>query len=259
MSTVELLFWLRKALTALVLPPIGPLLILIVAAAVGLRRPVLARRLFWFGVVLVVALALPIVADWLQWPFEESIVPIGKVLPQPDEAIVVLGGGRNLGALEYGGENISASTLERVRFGARLAKDSKLPVLVSGGNPGGGIRSEADLMADALRRDFGVEVRWIESKSNVTAENASYSIPMLKADGIKRIVLVTDVIHMTRARYDFQERGMPVTPAAMDYRAYHTYSALDLLPTADAYARSTYVLHEWLGMLWSHFEDHPYA
>ena len=254
-----MLFLLRKVVTSLVLPPIGPLLFLVAAGIVGSRRPRLGRQLFFVGVILIIGLAMPVVSDWLQWPFEERVVPIGRILPQPAEAIVVLGGGRNRGALEYGGETVAAATLERLRFGARLAKDSGLPVLVSGGAPDGGVHSEAELMADVLHRDFGVTARWQETKSNDTAENASLSIPILKAGGITHVVLVTDVVHMSRAQFDFQERGMPVTPAAMGYRSFHSYSYLDLVPTADAYARSTYVLHELLGLLWAHFGDHPYA
>jgi uncharacterized SAM-binding protein YcdF (DUF218 family) len=255
----ELLVVLRHLLTALLLPPIGPLLLLILAGLIGVRRPVLGRRLFLLGVVLVVLLAMPMAADFLQWPFEDRTVPVARIVAQPDEAIVVLGSGRNRGALEYGGETVSAATLERVRFAARAAKQTGLPVLVSGGVPGGGSHSEAELMADILKREYGVNVRWIEAKSMNTAENASNSIAILKPDGITRVVLVTDVVHMVRAQYDFQERGMPVAPAAINYRAYHSVSYLDFIPTAEAYARSTYVLRECLGLIWSKFADHPYA
>jgi uncharacterized SAM-binding protein YcdF (DUF218 family) len=259
LNSVEFLFLMRKVATALVLPPVGPLLLMILGAFIGARRPRWGQRIFFLGVFVTVVLAMPAVADMLQWSFEDRFPPIGRLSAQPDEAIVILGAGRNLGAVEYGGETVSAMTLERLRYGARLAKQSGLPVLVSGGAPGGGTKSEGELMADTLRSDFGVTVRWAETRSNTTSENAALSIPILQADGIKRVVLVTDVINMQRARYDFTERGMPVNAAPMGFRYFHTFSALSFVPTAQGYERSTYVLHEWLGLLWSRTEDRPYG
>jgi hypothetical protein len=36
--------------------------------------------------------------------------------------------------LEYGGDTLGRLTLERVRYGARVAKKTGLPVLVAGGS-----------------------------------------------------------------------------------------------------------------------------
>ena len=49
------------------------------------------------------------------------------------EAIVILGGGTRRNAPEYGGDTLGRLTLERVRYGAQVAKLTALPVLVTGG------------------------------------------------------------------------------------------------------------------------------
>ena len=41
------------------------------------------------------------------------------------EAIVVLGGGRRAHAPEYEGETVSPATLERMRYGARLHRETR--------------------------------------------------------------------------------------------------------------------------------------
>ena len=46
-------------------------------------------------------------------------------------------------------------------------------------------------MADSLRNDFGVTVRWQESQSRTTWENATMTAAMLQPQGIKRVVVVT--------------------------------------------------------------------
>ncbi len=54
------------------------------------------------------------------------------------QAIIILGGGRQMGALdllEYQYQNLRPQSIERLRAGARLAKVTNLPILLSGGTP----------------------------------------------------------------------------------------------------------------------------
>src|SRR5438105_1759526 len=109
-------------------------------------------------------------------------------------AIVVLSAGRRY-APEFGSglatESVDALSLERMRYAAYVARQTGLPVLVSGGTltPG---RIPLDLlMADMLGRDYGIKAKWFESRSTNTAENAIFSAQMLKRQGIGRVILVT--------------------------------------------------------------------
>ena len=59
---MDFFLW-RKALAALVLPPIGPLALAILGAALLGRRPRLGRVLLWSGLGLLVALSTWAVAS----------------------------------------------------------------------------------------------------------------------------------------------------------------------------------------------------
>ncbi len=66
------------------------------------------------------------------------------------QAIVILGSGRKKGALdlpEYQYQNLSSQSLERLRVGARLAKESNLPILLTGGAPD---RTDARDLSEAM-------------------------------------------------------------------------------------------------------------
>jgi hypothetical protein len=128
---------------------------------------------------------------------------------QGTHAIVILGGGRQKGAKdlpEYQYQNTSPQSMERLRAGARLAKVTKLPVLLTGGAPdrtGTKDLSEAKVMSMVLKEELGIDARWLEEQSNTTQENALQSAQILKKEGIKTIYLVTHFWHMPRAKTQF--------------------------------------------------------
>lgn len=88
-------------------------------------------------------------------------------LAREAQAIVILGGGVRRHAPEFGGETLGRLTLERVRYGARVARETRLPLLVTGGALFGG-STEAALMKRALEEEFNVAVRWTEERSRDT-------------------------------------------------------------------------------------------
>ena len=114
---------------------------------------------------------------------------------------------------EFGGETATDRSLIRLRHGARLARETQLPVLISGGRPLRAENSEAAVMAGILKNEFGIAVRWREEQSQDTAGNARYSAEILRQAGITRVVLVTQAFHMPRARLLFEAAGVQVVPA----------------------------------------------
>ena len=247
-----LAFWAKKVVSGLLLLPTGPL----AAIAAGLWMTRTRRRagtaLALFGLLVLVVFSLPIVANALAAHEERAFPPLvaDAALP-PQAAIVVLGGGLEAGATDYGGETTNATTLVRLRSAARLAARTGLPILVTGGRPLGVRTAEADQMVDALQNDFRTPVRWVERESLDTADNARLSVPMLAADGVRTAILVTDVEHMRRSRALFEAAGMPVIPAPTDYYANGPLTVLSFLPNTGALRRSAWSLHEWLGLLWT--------
>lgn len=246
--------WLATNLLAVwLLPPLDLIVVIALGLALVPRRPRLGLVLAGAGLAVLAALSMPRVGDLLAATLEDGAPPLEAQGAESAGAgaIVVLGGGRNRGALEYGGETLDAASLGRVRYGARLARLTGLPLLVSGGRPDGGAASEADLMAQVLEREFGVAVRWRETKSINTIENAHLSAAILAAAGIHRVILVTDATHMRRAGGRFRSAGLQVVPAPTNYRAQRLHTPVDWLPSARGLRTSNRVLREWIGMLWS--------
>ena len=119
------------------------------------------------------------------------------------------------------------------------------------GFPGGRTEADdADAMAAALREDFGVPVKWIEPRSRDTFENASFSAALLRADGVRRILLVTDAMHMPRARAAFERAGMEVVSAPTLFFGGQARSPGAWVPSAEGMRRSWYAVYEWFGIAW---------
>ncbi|HKQ29691.1 MAG TPA: YdcF family protein [Burkholderiales bacterium] len=187
----------------------------------------------------------------LETPFREQVVVPDK-FPPDMQAIVVLGGGRDDGAPEYGEDTVSSITLERLRYTARLARLTHLPVLVSGGSMFGEQLSEAVLMQKVLEQDFGIRSKWMEESSRTTSENAQQVKRIFTEPGIRRVYLVTHAWHMPRAQWAFVDAGLDVVPAPMGFTTVGRgdLSPLGYLPSASGLHASATALRERLGFYW---------
>lgn len=247
--------WLLTNLAAaFLLPPLNGLLPAFAGLLVLRRRPRLGRALIAFGLLLLLALSLPVVAGALLGVLEQrhAALPRATLAALPADAIVILGSGRYRDAPEFGGEDdVKTLSLERLRYGAMLARESGRPVLVTGGKPGGAGRPEGAIMKTVLARDFGVDVRWTEERSENTRENAVYSAQILLPQGIRRIALVTHALHMPRAVAAFEAAGFEVLPAPTVFLGRRDNDGpLNLLPRYDMMRNSGLALHEMIGWVW---------
>lgn len=227
---------------ALALPPAGPLLVALAGLAMWRRRPRLGRALATIGVLSLLALSIPAVAWWLLRVVEVA-APLDLQRARSAQAIVILGGGTRRDAAEYEGDTLAALTLERVRYGARVARLTGLPVLVSGGAVFGGT-PEAKLMRDALVDEFGVDVRWMEGTSRTTRENAQHSAQLLRANDVHRVILVVHGFDMRRAVPEFAAAGIEAIPAPTHVTAPQLEGFAVLLPSMSALQGSYYAIYE---------------
>ena len=241
------MFLAKKVLAALILPPAGPLLLALGGLWLTRWRLQAGRLCAALGCAVLLVLSLPWVADRLSATIED-VAPLAPEQLATAQAIVILGGGTYRRAPEYGDDTTSAATLERLRYGAYLARRSGLPVLVTGGAPFGG-RPEGEAMREALERDFQVPVPWTESRSRDTGENAALSAPLLREAGISRIALVTHAFHMKRAQALFAAAGFQVIPAPTAFAGGEESLLESFLPSMIALSQSGRVLHEHLGRL----------
>jgi uncharacterized SAM-binding protein YcdF (DUF218 family) len=162
------------------------------------------------------------------------------------QAVVVLGGGLRRDAPEYGGDTLNRWTLERVRYGAKLARETGLPVLVAGGSVWGDTATEASVMRAALEKEFNVPVRWTEERSRNTHENAQFAAAILKRDGVRRVVVVMHGFDIRRARAEFEAAGLEVVPAPTVLPRFRITTPLDFLPSMGALQGSQIALYELL-------------
>lgn len=249
MPSTPILFLLKKILSALVLPPTS----LILLALIGLwlsRRPSKAnaagRVLTALSLATLLILSLPMTGNALLHSLETA-PPITEAQLKEIEAIVILGGGKNNNAPEYGGaDTINKWTLERLRYGAHLQQLTGKPILVTGGAPYGG-KLEADAMAESLKQDFHATTIWVEDQSNDTAENAAFSAKILKRYGVTHIALVSQAWHLPRAKTLFEQQGLIVTPAPTGYTTAETNTIAQWLPDANALNKSSMAIKEYLG------------
>lgn len=241
--------WLvTNLIAAFLLPPLSLLLAGVAGLLLWRRRPAIARALVGVSLGLLWLLSTPLVAASLLRLLEGEPVALDPA-PQPADAIVVLGGGSWLNAPEYGTDTVGSATLVRLRYAAKLQRETGKPILVTGGKPLGNRLSEAQQMKAVLEREFNVPVKWTEDESNNTFENAQFSHRMLAPLGVRRIYLVTHAWHMPRAARAFHSAGFEVVAAPTAYGAGRG-GALDLLPSAAALQASAQSMHEAIGLLW---------
>ena len=242
---------LTNAVSALLLPPLN-LLILCAAGVLMQRRwPRSGTALALASLLLLAVLSTTAGARLLIRPLEAMTPPLSTPIAANAQAIVVLGGGRLRDAPEYGGADVPrASVLARLRYAARLHRQTGLPLLVTGGSPEGSPDSEAALMARVLEEDFTTPVRWVEGSSSNTAQNALNTALMLRQAGVSRIFLVTDALHMPRSEQAFRQTGLTVIAAPTNYFGQGSTLLADFIPNGGALRDSHYAMHEWIGVLW---------
>lgn len=241
------------------LPPTSMFLIILIGLLMWRRWPRAGRIVAGAGLALLTLLSSIAGSQLLVGPLENLTRPLWMPERAGGQAIVVLAAGRITRAPEYNNLDVPDYVgLGRLRYAAHLQRRTHLPLLVTGGLglrrvaglPNGRAYSMADSMAAALVQDFGVPVRWIEPNSRNTRQNAEFSAAMLRAAGVHRILLVTDAMHMPRARAMFDETGLEVIAAPTFFFSESSLLPIDFLPSAEGMRRTWYATYEWIGIAW---------
>lgn len=170
-----------------------------------------------------------VVADWLISPLltTDSI--------ESADAIVVLGAG----VVGECGTNHSGT--RRVLLAARLWREGRAPLLVFTGGRADGTCPIAVAMA-RLAMEVGVPERAIltETTSTNTRENAEHSAPLLRGRGVRRVLLVTDRLHMPRASGAFARAGFDIRRASVPIYEGHADNTSMLAAGGREYAALLY-------------------
>ena len=244
----------KPLLSALLLPPLAPLLLTLLGFFLAWRRKRGGFALALIGLTLLALLSCHGTAVWLSRTVLPQFPPLatGQLKTARVQAIVVLGGGVLPQAPEYGQAQPRAETAARLRYGLWLARQSGLPVAFAGGRGwaahGTQKDAEAEVASRVAQQEYGAKLRWLESDSRDTAENARLLAPLLLRDGVQRVALVTHAWHMPRAAAAFGLTGLDVTPAPMGFVLPNENIWLEWLPSAEGVLACRQVLREWLGL-----------
>lgn len=242
-------WFITNLVSAFLLPPLNLLLAALLGLFLASSHPRLGRTLLTGSLALLWLCSTPYFAEGALRLLEGQIKSV-DVRTQPADAIVVLGGGTYFNAPEYGTDTVGEATLARLRYAAKLQRETGKPLLVTGGKPPGNDIPEAQLMKSVLEQEFRVPVQWMEDASDNTLENARYSYQVLQQAGIKRIYLVTHAWHMPRSIMAFQSAGFDVVPAPTAFTTRYQTDLLSFIPRAEALRDSKIFVHEIIGLLW---------
>ncbi|MES2088393.1 MAG: YdcF family protein [Pseudomonadota bacterium] len=281
---------LKPWLTVLVLPPVPWMVLVLVGARLILPKRGLGYLVLLSGLALMWLSACEGTAVWMQNHWLTPPAPLlrgeqvrlslqgqvhlqqgaqarrmGRALPTPTTGILVLGGGLVPLAPEYGVTDLSHFSAERLRYGVWLSRQTGWPLGFSGGVGWGQKKiqegpGEAEVAGRVAQQMYGQPLRWIESDSSDTRENAARSVALLAGQGVTEIVLVTDAWHMKRARRAFEQAAMHwaarerkpvpvITPGAMGYWSLDAGSALDWMPSSSGLTNVRAACRELLGLL----------
>ncbi len=256
----------KPVVAALLLPPTPFLALALAGAGVARARPRTGRWLVVLGCLGIWLGSSVGAARWVQACWLPATAPLdagqvaqlrARAAAGAPIAIVVLGGGMDADAAEYGGADLRGVSLERLRYGLWLSRRTGIPVAASGGlgwaQAGGAATPEATRMAQIAQDEFGLPLRWVEPDSRDTHENAVDTMALLRPAGIGEIVLVTNGSHLPRALREFRAAAasapLRITPAPMGEAWPADSALLRWLPSGEGLLRMRAALHEVLGRL----------
>jgi uncharacterized SAM-binding protein YcdF (DUF218 family) len=244
---------LMAIIRTLILPPVSLLILFAIGLGIKFWHPKIGKAISNTSLIILLILSTCAGAWLLVAPLENLESPLLATKNTGAQAIVVLSAGSLASNPEYEDKAIpDYIALGRIRYAAKLYRDTALPILVTGGSgsKNRGNDSFALSMARVFEYEFGIPVKWHEDQSTNTRENANFSAQILKKDGITHILLVTDAMHMRRAKLVFEQAGLRVTSAPTLFFSRDEIGLFSYLPSAEGLRRSHYAMYEWLGLAW---------
>ena len=248
------MFVVFKWLLFLCMPfTLGVIALLAIAGWLCFRKQWKPAICMFIVMALLGLLTLPPVALSMGYALESKYPPVAvEKLPKAD-AIVVLGGGigATLDDVIYPECYPGA---DRTVMAARLYHAGKAPLIIPTG--GGASKAEKPLL-ETMRVPASAIL--CEDAARDTAENARYTIELLRKRGAKKVFIVTSSWHLTRAMMLFTASDMEFIPVGCDYEATLTrrqapHAPLwQKAPSLASAAQVSVYIKEWLGILFYSF------
>ncbi len=237
------------------MPPAGLYLMVLVGLIMRwrARRPLLRRLatiLAASGALLSVALSLPLVSYLLLDGLQRTPSLDPAVESIDADVIVVLAGDVDCDPPEYGSDQPGPLSQLRCRYGARLSRQTGLPLVITGGVLRPDRRPVSHVLRDYVENELGVEVAWTEDDARTTRGNARGVARLMRERGYGRAAVVTNAWHMPRSVEAFEREGVDVLPAPTGAHAAPSRLYQGLIPRGRSMRDSSWALHEYVGMLW---------
>lgn len=248
---------MQTLLTLLVLPPVG--LLLLAGLGLALRRRWLAGLAIALTLLLSVeGLINPLIGIYTApRPAKELMAQARQWQSRPDTVVLVLGAGVKAGTGAEGDYDLKPGTAERLRRGLWWSRTLQLPLAFSGGvspRAEAGAPTEASVVASSLKAQGQPPAAWLEAKSPDTRGNAKLSAEILTQRGVKRVLLVTDDLHMPRSLAHFRRAAPDVeflgAPLQQEQQFESRWTAW--LPSMNGMERMNYLAYELVARLVGH-------
>ncbi|MCX7120622.1 MAG: YdcF family protein [Gammaproteobacteria bacterium] len=248
-----MLFWLKKIISAFLLPlPFGLLLIaiglffLIAKQAKPLRNTCLSAGFFIILLFSFNPISATLVNN-LQYRYPPLIYAPSNV-----EYVLVLGGGVRGGKNYPPNLTLDAASLSRLVEGIRLFKqvqstNANATLILSGGRVFQSPAVAGKMRNTAVMLGVNNQNVLLENGSQDTYQEALY---LQKKLGDNPFILVTSAYHMPRSMAIFQSMGMHPVAAPTQFLGYRNDLARWLIPSTNSLVASDIAIHEYLGMAW---------
>ncbi|MBD0382742.1 YdcF family protein [Paenibacillus sedimenti] len=241
-----------KIVYTLLFPP-GIIILLLLSIALWLqqRREFLGSLLVGIAALLLCACSMPYFANAFLGSIEQRYTPPEQV---SGDVLVMLAGGAipdTPDPLTRGEGYLSPYTAARVMTVAELYRQTKLPIVLSGGQVYSDSGNESQIAKRHLLA-LGVpeSAIMLDDTSRNTEENAAHTQSILNQQGWKRPVLITSAFHMARAVKHFQKLKVDVLPYPTDYQMAKQQKLYvsKFIPSAVGLSATTVALKEYLGL-----------
>ncbi|HUH88693.1 MAG TPA: YdcF family protein [Pusillimonas sp.] len=227
-------------------------LLVIAVVLLMLRRRRIAAVLAALGLAWALFWSLPASSLWAGGRLEQLYPYTAAAQLPPAQAIVVLGGHTAGGRPNWFEPYERETALTRTDSAIRLYRAERAPLILLSGAALDGSQSEAESMANTLKKN-GVpdQALLLEKSSFNTYENAVYSARILKELGITRVLLVTSALHMPRAMAVFSKQGLtPIAAPSAPQIVVPDDTAFSFwLPDERSFFASRSIIKEYAGLL----------
>lgn len=227
---------------------------ILLAALAQWRKPTSSRYArLWLTILAVVlyVVSCPLAGTCALYSLERSSQAT-ELRPERGDVIVVLSGSI---VADHGEYRVGTDTLYRCLAAVSLYRESPgCRLIVCGGHmlPMPGSPTNAQVMKAFLVEQgvAGADIE-LEDRSRTTHENARETAKLLREAPAAKVFLVTDAVHMLRARHCFGAQGIGVIAHPCNRRVIQfEYTLNDFLPSARGMQSTELAIHEWLGMAW---------